>query len=383
MAERDTRVQRSVFLGSLLLSAGLSLVLVLRDPSAYTLALAALGGVAVLGLFAPPRWAGLLLAVGVLNAVTVLPELALRAAGFQYASGIQFGYPAPELFWHLLPDQELLWTLPPDEPGVSSLGFLGADPRVPKPAGVMRLLFLGDSCSQQGHPQAWPDIAVHLLASSGTPADGVNLSMSGYTSHQGRVLAERHGERMQPDVVFVYYGWNDHWLAFGAVDAEKRASLRGERLYRGSRLLQAARRAAVSSGIVGNAAPLDETRVPEDGYDENLRAIVGRFRALGVPVVLVTAPSSHGALGVPGYLVEERFAPDADAVLRLHARYNEIVRAVSAEPGVLLLDLAATFEREVDLRASFLEDGIHLTEAGRWEVARRALDLLRREGLVP
>jgi hypothetical protein len=50
---------------------------------------------------------------------------------------------------------------------------------------------------------------------------------------------------------------------------------------------------------------------------------------------------------------------------------------------VYLLDLAATLEREVDLRTTFVEDGIHLTERGRWEVARRAVELLRKEELVP
>jgi len=86
---------------------------------------------------------------------------------------------------------------------------------------------------------------------------------------------------------------------------------------------------------------------------------------------------------VPRYLVEKGFADDPASVLELHRQYNQVTRDVAAEPGVYLLDLAATLEREVDLRSIFVEDGIHLTEEGRWEVARRAAALLHREGLVP
>jgi len=367
-----------VFLGSLLLSAALSAFLVPRDASGYTTALAVLGGIAVLGMFAPPRLAGLLLAVGVVNALTVLPELALRAAGFQRGSGVQFGYPNAEEFRRFTPDAELFWTWPPGAPEVNSLGFRAHEPLVPKPPGLTRLLFLGDSCSEQGFPEAWPDIAVHLLGREGIRVDGVNLSVSGYSSHQGLVLARKYGERMDPDVVFVYYGWNDHWLAYGAVDAEKHRDLRVALLFDRSRLLQALR-----SATLGSAEPLDETRVPLSAYEGNLRAIVELFRALGVPVVLVTAPSSHERLGVPRYLVEKGFADDPASVLELHRQYNQVTRDVAAEPGVYLLDLAATLEREVDLRSIFVEDGIHLTEEGRWEVARRAAALLHREGLVP
>ena len=103
---------RSVFLGSLLVSIVLALFLVPGDPVPFTILLAALGAVAAAGMFAPESAGRWLLSLGVLNLVTVAPELALRAAGFTYVSGIQFGYPKPYEFWQLVPDEELFWRLP-------------------------------------------------------------------------------------------------------------------------------------------------------------------------------------------------------------------------------------------------------------------------------
>jgi len=370
---------RSVFLGSLLISIVLCVLLIPGDPRGYTIALAALGAVAAAGLSAPKRAGRLLLSLGVLNLVTVVPELGLRVAGFTYTSGIQFGYPTPDLFWQLVPDEELFWLLPTEDPQVNSLGFLGREPQVPKPEGTVRILFLGDSCSQQGHPESYPDIVEHLLRRAEVPLDAVNLSMAGYGSHQGRALAAAQGARLEPDLVVVYYGWNDHWLAYGAIDREKRGALRNEQLYRRSHLLQGLRQLAVNAGLTGTPEPLDAVRVPAAHYRENLEAIVARF---DVPVILITAPTSHRKLGVPDYLVDEGFARDKAAVLALHAEYNAIAREVAAATGAHLLDLDAAFELEVDLRATFTEDGIHLSEPGRWTLARHLVDFVTEAGLI-
>ena len=99
----------------------------------------------------------------------------------------------------------------------------------------------------------------------------------------------------------------------------------------------------------------------------------------------MTAPSAHATLGVPDYLVEEGFAPSAEAVLEEHAAYNRVLREVAtAHSTSRLLDLAAELDARPaeELRSLFRPDGIHFTDAGLDEVARLVAAFLREQGLV-
>ncbi len=79
---------------------------------------------------------------------------------------------------------------------------------IPKPPGRARVLFLGDSCTQQGYPRL---VELYLtIADEDRSFEAVTLAVAGYSPYQGRVLAETYGVQMQPDFVVVYFGWNDH-----------------------------------------------------------------------------------------------------------------------------------------------------------------------------
>jgi lysophospholipase L1-like esterase len=320
-------------------------------------------------LLAGRQFGGPALAVAALNLVLAVPELGLRSAGFQHVSGIQFGFPEPEQFWELELDRELFWKLPHAPPLTNSLGFFGPEPARIVPAGALRLLVLGDSCAQQRYPLAWPELAAaRITERTGRAIDEVNLALAGYSSHQGRVLAERHARELAPDLVLVAYGWNDHWLARGATDADKEVDLRFERLYRRSRLLQLARRALGSLGWSRPAPVLGSNRVPLESYRENLRRIVATLREAGAAVVLLTAPSAHD-LALPPYLVEKRFVARAEDAVEQHRAYNDVVREVARESGAELVDLEAELSSAPGRSALFQPDGIHFTEAGRAAVA--------------
>jgi lysophospholipase L1-like esterase len=323
----------------------------------------------------PVDW---VLAVAALNLLLVVPELSLRLAGFHYESGIQFGYPRPIRMVAFEPDADLFWRLPSSDPDVNSLGFPGQEVAQPKPAGTFRILFLGDSCTYQGYSNRTEAI-LSAQSPAGIAVEAVNLGVPGYSSHQGRVLAEMYAERFEPDLVFAYFGWNDHWLAYGSVDAEKVVEVpegvRATRLYRefaNLRVLQLGRK--LLRGARAEVAPLAEVRVPLDAYRRNLRALRDEFARLGVPVVFVTAPSAHRSRGVPSYLLEMKFAPDLRSVVRLHDRYVEATREVAAEDDSSgLLDLVLAVDAAGSPDAIFREDGIHFTDEGlEWAAERFA-----------
>ncbi len=318
-------------------------------------------------------------ALAMLVLLLAIPELGLRSAGFRRVSGVEFGYPSPTDFLELEPDAELFWTLPRDVDGTNSLGFAGPEPALPKAAGTWRALFLGDSCFWQGHPQEWPALAVAELAGASARAlECVNLSLAGYSTLQGLRVAERHGLSLEPDLVVVGYGWNDHWLAHGSDDAHKVIRPRFERLHRSSRLVQA----LASLTADGSERVLDVPRVSPEDYDANLTRIVRLFRSSSIPVVLVTAPSTHD-LRVPEYLLKFRFGASAEGIVRSHERYVQATREVAQREGVPLLDLAMEVRAHPEREAWFLADGIHFTEAGRRAIAGRFVQRLAELELAP
>lgn len=379
----ELRLHRAVFLASFGVSTGLSFCLAFQSDEYvrpflfFAVCLVAIPWIAA----ALARWGFRIewvLAVAAVNLLLVVPELSLRLAGFRYESGIQFGYPRPIRMVAFEPDADLFWRLPSSEPDVNSLGFPGDEIEQPKPDETFRILFLGDSCTYQGYSRETEAI----LAQRSDPrlsVDAVNLGVPGYSSHQGRILAETYADAFEADLVFAFYGWNDHWLAYGDIDAEKIVEiprgLRATRIYRelsNLRLLQLGRKLRRGAGAA--SIPVAKVRVPLDHYRENLRAIRHAFARRGTPVVFVTAPSAHRTRGVPAYLIEMNFARNPLAVVRMHRRYVDTTRDVASEDSASdLLDLVARVEDAEDADAFFREDGIHFTDDGlRWVAERFA-----------
>jgi lysophospholipase L1-like esterase len=379
------RIARLMFAVSGLSSAAVALLIGLGDRRYLPIAAGLAAGVGVAwwlaGVLArrriDPAW---LLGLAVLNLLLVLPELGLRAAGFRYESGIEFGYPRPSHFVAFEPHERLFWTLRPGSQDVNSWGFPGPEIEFPKPEGLRRIVVLGDSCSQNGYPNELEA----MLDRPGAPVDVVTLAIAGYSSHQGRLLAAEHGRALEADVALVYYGWNDHWQAWGEPDARKRIAPTDSAIGDlHARLLSASRLVGflewMASGLRGDRrVQSGELRVPPAQYRNNLEAIVSALAAAGTRIVLITAPTSYYRLGVPEHVTEAGLAREAATAVTLHRDYNAIVRAVAAEQRVELLDLESRFDAldDQELRAIFLDDGIHFTAEGHRRVAREVAGVL-------
>jgi lysophospholipase L1-like esterase len=265
---------------------------------------------------------------------------------------------------------------------VNSLGFPGPDIAEPKPADVFRILFLGDSVTQQGLPHTVEQFLNTTYPNSDKRFESVALGISGYSSHQGRVLAELYGARLEPDIVVVLFGWNDHWQAYGSTDSEKVVTTKNaaddgftETVYRNMRILQGLKWIWVELRN-SEVAPLSDVRVPQSDYRDNLAKVEEIFSDQDVPVLFVTSPTSHYQMGVPDYLVELGFVRDKKTAARMHRDYNQVVRDIAGTGDSFLLDLEEelnTVSRDT-LEALFRRDGIHLKPAGLAVIAGRIRD---------
>ncbi len=312
------------------------------------------------------RWLqAVALLVSTLNLILITPELFLRAIDFQYVSSVSFGGLRPERRHLFEPDKDLMWKYPTEQPGINSFGFRGDEIQVPKPKGVRRVLFIGDSCTDQDFAGYVEQILNMQIGGDSLKFECIIMAVPGYSSYHGRVIAEKYAGLTEADIAFVYFGWNDHWLAFGGTDAEvaeNEPSLFIHSIYNHSRLMQLA---AMVSQMSPSLSPsvIEQVRVPSGQFKDNLRDISSTLSGKGMRVVFITAPSNHVRAGVPPYLIEKRLAPDETSVLARHREYCNIVRRVATETASGLLDLEARMNA-MSTDGHFMSDGIHFSETG-------------------
>jgi len=253
---------------------------------------------------------------------------------------------------------------------INALGLRGPDVAVAKRPGVLRVLCLGDSCTFGG-PHPYPEMLQAILDRDAPGRfEVLNGGVIGYSSLHGLEWFERELSRLDPDIVTLYFGWNDMWR-------EKDSVVRAWFKIRVAREQPARFRSylweAVSRGLVFLRSWIGHAtlQVPPDQY----RAVLERFAGLGrerrfTPIYL-TAPAGFDGDRTPQWLVQRGMVAAGDSVPRLRQEYNRVVVEVAEEKHLPLVDLAADFERDGG-RTMFDrpdEDPIHPNERGYRVVA--------------
>lgn len=330
-------------------------------------------------------------------------EIVLRLVGFEWqpiperiwvgrlAGGIPTGEVVFDRFVAGLftRDALLFWRPVAGRPPFNAAG-LRDDEETPvaKPAGEIRVLALGDSCTFLGEPVPWPERLEDRLdaGGGGRRVRVLNAGVPAWSSLQGRRYLERRGLAFAPDLVILYFGWNDHWRATSRPDADFQVPGEGtvtaQRLLGRLRLYQALNRLLKGERSAPGIGPPPEVlaraddlardadrqpfRVPLADFEANLRAMIDAGAAAGARSALITAPSTLRAGQVPDYLMAHGFvARGGEPVDAIHARYADAVRRVAAARGALLVDAERAFASAPDGGASWMRaDGIHLTAAG-------------------
>jgi lysophospholipase L1-like esterase len=298
-------------------------------------------------------------------------EGALRVIGYQYSplkigAGVKDDWREQHAFGdrHLVYDPVLIWRprsgqFSPFNPD----GFRGAPIDREKPAGLRRIVALGDSNTfgwDVDEGANWPAQLQALFSRQGQRAEVVNAGVWGYTSFQGR---RRLDEILpfNPDIVLVSFGANDaHPVRVPDAAYVKRHD-RIEQVTRATRHSRLAQlivdvwdKADVAAGASGTLVP----RVSVDEYAANLRAMIRSGKERGTLVVLLTRPFTGSSNDPASW---KTYAP----------RYNEALTAVGREENVPVIDVYGAFHHRVEL----FDDESHFGVEGH----RRAAELIYRE----
>lgn len=244
-----------------------------------------------------------------------------------------------------------------------------ARPLAPKPPGVTRVVCLGDSCTagESVRPdQPYPQILERVLGAC-YPERHVevwNFGRQGFSSYQGRLLAERLWAVARPDVLSFYFGANDAGPALIRTDREWERlpawSLNLHRqfytrsvLYRILRNINVSflRRRSELAPVAGQPGAM-RFRVPRQDFWANHAALQSRVESDGGFMLTVEAAGIDQGRVFPGpYFLDWQAGPDD-------------------------LDLVALFGSEYASGRATFADQVHPNPHGHRLIARALVDKL-------
>ena len=232
----------------------------------------------------------------------------------------------PVLIWRGRPNYAGKWRYfeggAVNEYETNAFGFRDDPVVLPKPAGVKRIVDVGDSSTWglnlPSRADSYSDQLELLLSApgGGTPRwDVVNAGTVGYSSFQGAQLLEHTLPELEADAVSIYLG-NADTSPSGMKDADRVAAvgplyrwLRFNRFYlallKGRLALQASRLDEGRAQLREQVARADTegygdvesyyrllARVTPDQYEANLRAMVRQARRAGARPILLAVPAN-------------------------------------------------------------------------------------------
>ena len=264
---------------------------------------------------------------------------------------------------------------------INTLGFRDREVTETKAPGTIRVICYGDSCTADGGPPY--SGCLHQLLRNESP-DGAsweafNMAVYGYSSVQGLKVFDLRGRHLYPDVVTLYFGWNDHWMCGYRPDSNNQAFRMG---WLGGSVMKVLRKKRFGQMIIKTMTPgrnvaiekidgelppdIEERyRVPPDEYRYTLSRFIREIRGAGAIPILITAPRGPK---LTHHLVKNGQGSSIEQLDQAHAQYIEITREVARDMEAELLDLAATYDNEESIPL-FNRDGIHLTQEGLWSIA--------------
>ena len=273
---------------------------------------------------------------------------------------------------------------------VNSLGFRGPEIEVPRPQGTVRIAFLGASttwCAEvSGNELVWPHLVAESLKRSmpGATFDYVNGGVPGYVVESITKGLRHRVAPLQPDVIVVYEVSNN-------LSGELRERAAAQSLISNSRMQELTwpgRYSLLWNLVEKNLRILAAQRAAADDrnrLDVDPTTMGERFRK-DLTQLLRDAQSHAPLVAVATFAIQPRrdqspaqqmrasasalfYTPFVTPRLLIEAyeRYNQIVREVAKETGVLLIE----GENGIPGDAVHFADTVHFTDAGSIAMASR------------
>jgi len=152
---------------------------------------------------------GLLISECLLRFLDIAPQVeAISSQKYKYSDNHRIG-------WEPLPLVERTLF----RSGINDLGYRDLNHAVPKSAGILRIVVIGDSIAEgtgiKDERAIFPRLLEMNLRSKGVPAEVQNFGVAGYNTQQEVETLKTRGLEYSPDIVIVAYCLNDRSFEAG------------------------------------------------------------------------------------------------------------------------------------------------------------------------
>jgi lysophospholipase L1-like esterase len=341
-------------------------------------------------------------------------ELIIRVTGFAETCAVPFRHPNrvcdPILYFKNAPEMRVHGQ-PLNHQGFRTHEFSR------KPAGIYRILSLGDSCTigvfadekgvgyvREPYPARLESLVSRRIGRG--RVEVFNLGVGGYNSFQGLMLLRSRLSGSAPDLVTVRFGWNDHFMsslgrderAFRESDSRLALALQDLLLRthfygffrRFAMELQAGRRAEEPF------APPKEWKpnLSIDEYKRNLARIAEVVHAQGGEVWFLTSPHAFVTSEYRGKYESYAESSTAKRALafnalqsyrrfaEIHDSYNEATRRAGMQIGVPVVDMVPVYEAHADEHLFSSIDAMHPLQPGHDLEAEALFERLVERGII-
>ena len=287
---------------------------------------------------------------------------------------------------------------------INSLGFRGPEIPQPKPAGTLRVAFVGASttfCASLDQEDVWAGKVIERLAAHYPDQrfDYVNAGVPGYVAESSaRNLAFRVAP-LAPDIVIIYHATND--LSSNGRAAAKRAGWQGAHgeqqlswlsqysvlvylLEKNLKVWTAQRRASDLARADAAKIEVPPAALAEP-FEADLRALVAEAQAVADQVVLVTfsprvRQEQSTEVRAEAAVTSLYYMPfmSLQGLIDGFAAYNEVIRKVGRDADVLVIG----GEHEIPGTGEYYVDSVHFTARGGARMAARVADGLIGSGAL-
>lgn len=278
---------------------------------------------------------------------------------------------------------------------INSLGFRGPPLTQKKPAGTLRIAFVGAStmfCAEvSGNDMTWPHLVTAAVQKEypEVSVDYINAAVPGYTVKTSLLNFQRRVAPLHPDVTIIYHATNDlSWET--RTLAEEQGIYQGHEKDRNSWLADHSQLwylvmknlhiKEAQSNTVNDRQRLEFSPAELGSYFRKyLTQLVTEAKKVSEVVVLVTfsyqirpeqtLEQQLKAAGSALYYMPFMTPP---GLIEAYSRYNRIIREVASETGVVLIGDEAMIPGD----SEHFNDTVHFKDAGSQVMAYRVGEAL-------